>query len=49
MSYFNSSSFNALLKKEMGCSKPLTFFCNKTAATISNEAKEKNKKILGVV
>jgi hypothetical protein len=31
---------NALLKKEIGCSNPTAFFCNKTSTIVSNEAKE---------
>jgi hypothetical protein len=41
MLYFNSTSLNALLKKAMGCSKPLVFFYNKIVVTVSNEVKEK--------
>jgi len=46
MSYFISASLNALLKKAMGYSNPPTFFCNKTATTVSKEAKEKIRKFL---
>jgi hypothetical protein len=46
ISYLISASLNALLKKEMGCSRPSSFFCNKTGATVSKEEKEKIRKSL---
>jgi hypothetical protein len=44
MSYLNSASLSALLKKEMGFSNPASFFYSRTEATVSKEAKEKVKK-----
>jgi hypothetical protein len=46
ISYLISASLNALLKKEIGCSHPSSFFCNKTVATVSKEEKEKIRKSL---
>jgi hypothetical protein len=46
LSYFISTSPNALLKKAIGFSTPSTFFYSTTTATVSNEAKEKIKKYL---
>ena len=44
MLYFKGASLKALLKKEIGYSRPSGFFCNKTVATVWSEAKEKIRK-----
>jgi hypothetical protein len=40
ISYLISASLNALLKKEIGYSKPSVFFYRKTTTNVSNEVKE---------
>ena len=44
--YFSVASLKILLKKAMGCSRPSSFFCNKTAAMVYSEANEKIMKSL---
>jgi len=39
--YFSDASLSALLKKVIGFSHPWLYFCNKTAAIVWFEAKEK--------
>ena len=40
MLYFNSESLRVLLKNAIGCSRPSIFFCNRTTASVSSDAKE---------
>ena len=46
MLYFRGASLSALLKKAMGCSCPIMFFCSNTVAIVCSNAKEKMKKSL---
>ena len=39
--YFKGASLSVLLKNAIGCSKPWSFFCSRTAAMVCSEANEK--------
>ena len=44
--YFKGAFLSALLKKAMGCSCPIMFFCSNTVAIVCSDANEKMKKSL---